>query len=41
MRNGSAFISTIIYTTKKLAKLAKSLRHSFRVELDGESSISY
>ncbi len=41
MRNGSAYISTIIYTTKKLAKLAKSLRHSFRVEIDGESSISY
>ncbi|MEN4046593.1 hypothetical protein [Sulfurimonas sp. NWX367] len=41
MRNGSAYLSTIIYTTKKLAKLAKSLRHSLRVEIDGESSISY
>lgn len=41
MKNGSAYLSNIIYTTKKLAKLAKSLRHSLRVEIDGESSISY
>jgi len=41
MRNGSAFISTIVYTNRKLAKLSKSLRHSLRVEIDGESSISY
>ncbi|QFR44058.1 hypothetical protein [Sulfurimonas xiamenensis] len=41
LHQGSAYLSTIIYTNRKLAKLAKSLRHSLRVEIDGESSISY
>ena len=41
LHQGSAFISTITYTNRQLAKLAKSLRHSLRCQKEGEENINY
>ena len=41
LHQGSAFISTITYTNRQLAKLAKSLRHSLRCQKEEEENINY